>query len=64
MKNVNLRSEGSAFNHPLKKLGEKIVPKVQGADLPVKNFNVESQAITRLGVIIDWANGTMRLQAP
>ena len=57
MKNLNLNQEGSVDSHPLKKLAEKMV----SVNLAVKEFRMESQRNTRLGVIIDWTKGTMKL---
>jgi hypothetical protein len=63
MENTNYKPEGSLNSHPLKKLEEKTITNFQGVALAIKDFTMESQLNTRLGVLIDWSKGTMIIQA-
>lgn len=58
MKNSSIKSEA----HPLKQLGDKIATNLQGVNMSIKDFNIESNVSKRLGVKIDWSSGTMSLQ--
>jgi hypothetical protein len=62
MENVNSGRNGSINSHPSKQLGDKSITNFQGANLAMKEINLESRLNTRQAVIIDWSNGTMILQ--
>jgi hypothetical protein len=63
MKNVNLKAEGSVHSNLVKNLEIKIADNFQIANLTVKDFSKESQVTARLGVVFDWSNETMIIQA-
>ena len=62
MNNPNLQHEGTGNSHLLKKLAGKIVSNLEGVNRATKDFNMKSQAKTRVGVSIDWSNGTIILE--
>ncbi len=62
MNNSNTKQEVTESSHLLKKLADKIATNFEGVSRVTKDLGMKSQANTRVGVNIDWSNGTIIIQ--
>lgn len=62
MKNQSIMS-GSAQGNSLKELADKFVSNLESVNFSNQDLHQQSKASTRVGVTIDWSNGTMILES-